>query len=112
MYKELHDKAISYFNNNEPEKFYDLMHDDLQVFRLMTGEVIIDGLEALKENNRQYMEEGKVKFKNINSIEFDNILITFQEIVGHDAERISIIEFEDGKMKRSWVSQFNKDHNS
>ena len=111
MYKDIVLKAIEHFNNNEMDKLNALWHDDVQVIRLMTNDVLVSGIKELTEANAPYMGDNQVQIKLINSIEFDNIVIGFLELnmKDQDYERISVYEIIDNKIKNSWVSQFKKD---
>ncbi len=110
MSKELVEKAYSYFNNNELDKLKELWHDDVQLIRLMTNEVLLEGKEQVISTNKPYMDEGKVKFEVRNTVELGNIVLSFVELVGMDIESVAIYEIVDGKFKRTWISQFPKNH--
>jgi hypothetical protein len=109
MSKELVEKAMQYFNENDMDNLLKLWHDDIQIIRLMTNEVLLEGKEQIIEANKPYMEEGKVKFEIRNIVELGNIYVTFTELVGMDIERITIYEVINNKFKRTWISQFPKD---
>lgn len=109
MSKEVVEQLVKHFNNRELEKLNKLWHDDIQIIRLMTNDVVIDGKDQLIEANKPYLDEGKVNFEIRNIVELGNIVLTFSELVGLELERVTISEVIDGKVKRSWISQFPKD---
>lgn len=109
MYKSIIEQYINYFNDGDLKNVMKLFHKDSQLIRLMTNDILYDGIDKMSEMHNYYINEAKVKMKLYNMLEFNNIIIMFLEVVGMNAERIVVVEFVDDKIRRTWASQFNKE---
>lgn len=98
------EEQLSYYNQNDLEGFCNTYADDIEIYDLSTGQVMLSGKNELREKYQYRFDVQKVKAEIVNRIVIGNKVIDHEEVYGIKENQIvkavAIYEIKDNLISR------------
>lgn len=76
-------KQLDSYNNRDIEGFLDTFSDDIQIFNLFEGKLVVDGLDACRSLYQNLFDNSpNLHSELLNRMAFDNVVIDHERITG------------------------------
>lgn len=105
MGKSVMEQSVECFNKCDLEGLVSLWHEGIKAYDFKTNTLYYDSFEALKENDRPFVQDENITLELVRVLQIGNAEIGYVTIPGSNEERVHIFELEDGLIKNIWITR-------
>jgi len=99
-------EQLDFYNNHDIEGFLSTYHDDIKLYNLVEGTLMLEGKEAMRERYTNSFDVLNIHADLANRIIIGNKVIDHEKVTANNREGISnaaaVYEVIDGLIKNVW----------
>ncbi|GGN93840.1 nuclear transport factor 2 family protein [Saccharibacillus kuerlensis] len=104
--EELAQRQLDRYNAHDLEGFLEVYAEDVRLYNLLDGSLIVEGREMMRERYRKRFEVDKVHAELINRMVIGSRVIDHERVTREDSDEAvyaaAIYETKDGQIREVW----------